>query len=61
MDRKNSEAKIKANNKYTNENYDRFNLRVRKDSGLMQQIKAKAKENNQSINDFIVTAIKNSL
>lgn len=54
-ERKNSEARIKSNNKWTNAHYDRINLAVPK--GRKAEIQALAGAEGQSVNGFIIAAI----
>lgn len=55
MANKNSPAKIAANNRYSNNKYDRINLAVPK--GQKDVIKKYADSRKQSINAFIISAI----
>lgn len=54
-ERKNSEARIKSNNRWTNAHYDRINLAVPK--GRKAEIQELAALEGQSVNGFIVAAI----
>ncbi|MDR1206746.1 MAG: hypothetical protein LBL26_14900 [Peptococcaceae bacterium] len=54
-DRKNSEARIRANNKYNAKTYDRINLAVPKGQKALIQGHAIAK--GESINSFVSRAI----
>ncbi len=54
-ERKNSEARIRANNKYNEKAYDRINIAVPK--GRKAEIKAIAESRGQSINAFVNEAI----
>ena len=59
-ERKNSEARIRANNKYNDKAYDRINIAVPK--GKKAEIKAHAeKRDNGSINAFVNRAIKETM
>ena len=58
-ERKNSEARIKSNNKWTNAHYDRINLAVPK--GRKAEIQALAEAEGQSVNGFIIAAIDEKL
>ena len=58
-ERKNSEARIKSNNKWTNAHYDRINLAVPK--GRKAEIQAIAETEGQSVNGFIIAAIDEKL
>ena len=58
-ERKNSEARIKSNNKWTNAHYDRINLAVPK--GRKAEIQILAEAGGQSVNGFIVAAIDEKL
>lgn len=50
-----SEAQMKAVAKYTKNNYDEIKIRVPK--GSKERIKAIAESQNESVNEFIKTAI----
>lgn len=52
---KNSEARIKANNRYNQKAYDRINIAVPK--GKKAIIAEKAAQNGESINAFVNRAI----
>lgn len=54
-ERKNSEARIRANNKYNEKAYDRINIAVPK--GRKAEIKAIAESRGQSVNAFVNEAI----
>ena len=54
-ERKNSEARIRANNKYNDKAYDRINIAVPK--GKKDIIKAHVEARDQSVNSFINEAI----
>ena len=54
-ERKNSEARIRANNKYNEKAYDRINIAVPK--GRKEDIQAVASAQGESINGFVTTAI----
>ena len=54
-ERKNSEARIRANNKYNEKAYDRINIAVPK--GRKEAIQAVASAQGESINGFVTTAI----
>ena len=58
-ERKNSEARIKSNNKWTNAHYDRINLAVPK--GRKAEIQTLAEAEGQSVNGFIIAAIDEKL
>ena len=59
-ERKNSEARIKANNRYNEKAYDRINIAVPK--GEKDKIKAHAeKKDNGSINGFVNRAIRETM
>lgn len=58
-DRKNSEAKIRAVNKYSAKAYDRISLIVHK--GDKAKIKSAADDLGESLNQYINTAIKQRL
>ena len=55
-DKKNSAAKIAANNRYDRKTYDRFNFRVRKDEA--EQIRTAAAAAGESVNGFILEAVR---
>ena len=57
--RKNSEARISANNKYNDTAYDRINIAVPK--GQNDVIKAHAETRGESVNGFIGRAIVNQI
>ena len=54
-ERKNSEARIRTNNKWTNAHYDRINIAVPK--GRKDEIKAIADTQGQSVNAYIISAV----
>lgn len=54
-ERKNSEARIRTNNKWTNAHYDRINIAVPK--GRKDEIKALADTQGQSVNAYIIAAV----
>lgn len=54
-ERKNSEARIRTNNKWTNAHYDRINIAVPK--GRKDEIKALADTQGQSVNAYIISAV----
>ena len=56
---KNSEARIKANNKYNDKAYDRINIAVPK--GTKEVIQAAAEQCGESINGFIKRLIFDEL
>jgi len=56
MDKKNSDAKIKANNKYDKKTYTRFSFRVRKEEA--EQLRAAAAAAGESVNGFIMDAVR---
>lgn len=58
-ERKNSEARIRANNKYNAKMYDRINIAVKK--GKKDTIKEHAEAQGESINAFINRAIDNQM
>lgn len=57
--RKNSEAKIRANNRYNAKTYDRINIAVHK--GKKDIIQAHAKALGKSINGYVVEAIEEKM
>lgn len=55
---KNSKSKIAANNRYVENTYDRFTFRVkRNESPTKSEIKNSAKNENMSVNSFIIAAV----
>lgn len=58
-ERKNSEARIRANNKYNEKAYDRINIAIPK--GRKDTIKAHADIRGESINAFIGRAIQETM
>lgn len=58
-ERKNSEARIRANNKYNDKAYDRINIAVPK--GKKDVIKAHAEARGESVNAFVSEAIDAAL
>lgn len=56
---KNSKAKIAANNRYNQKNYDHINIAVKK--GDKEIIKAHAGKQGESINGFVKRAIKETM
>ena len=56
---KNSAAKIAANNRYDRKTYDRFNFRVRKEEA--EQIKQAAGAAGQSVNAYILDAVREKM
>ena len=58
-ERKNSEARIKANNRYNEKAYDRINIAVPK--GHKDEIKAHAEGQGESVNGFINRAIDETM
>ena len=59
QERKNSEARIRANNKYNAKAYDRINIAVPK--GRKEVIQLHAAASGKSINGFVVEAIEEKL
>jgi predicted HicB family RNase H-like nuclease len=57
--KKNSEARIKANNKYNAKAYDRINIAVPK--GRKAEVQAHAESQGESINGFIGRAIESQM
>jgi len=55
-ERKNSEARIKANNKYNGKAYDRINIAVPK--GRKAEIQTAADKQRQSVNGYVVQAVE---
>lgn len=58
-ERKNSEARIRANNKYNAKAYDRINIAVPK--GKKEVIKAHAEARGESTNAFLNRAIDETI
>ena len=58
-ERKNSKARIKANNRYNEKAYDRINIAVPK--GCKDLIKAHAESKGESINGFVNRAIDETI
>ena len=58
-ERKNSEARIKANNKYNEKTYDRINIAVPK--GHKERIAEFAQQRGESVNGFINRAINETM
>lgn len=55
---KNSKSKIAANNRYVENTYDRFTFRVkRNESPTKSEIENSAKNENMSVNSFIVASV----
>lgn len=59
QERKNSEARIRANNKYNAKAYDRINIAIPK--GKKEVIQLHAAAHGKSINGFVVEAIEEKL
>lgn len=55
MQRKNSAARIKANNKYNEKAYDRINVAIPK--GQKAEIQSAAAAVGESVNEYVKTAI----
>lgn len=58
-ERKNSEARIRANNKYNAKAYDRINIAVPK--GQKDIIQARAITQGKSVNAYVIEAISEKL
>ena len=58
-ERKNSEARIKANNRYNAKAYDRINIAVPK--GKKESIQEAAATRGESLNGFVNRAIDNQI
>lgn len=58
-ERKNSEARIRANNKYNEKAYDRINIAVPK--GHKEAIQAHAQSKGESLNGFLNRAIDETM
>ena len=56
---KSSKARIRANAKYSKNNYDRFELKVKK--GQKEIIINHAKKNGESLNGFIYRSVKDMI
>ena len=61
MEKKNSDARIKANNRYNAKTYDQLRCNYRKDERLNDLVDFAAKKLGTSKADYIVTAVKNRL
>lgn len=59
QERKNSEARIRANNKYNAKAYDRVNIAIPK--GRKEVIQAHAAAQGKSVNGYVVEAIDEKL
>ena len=55
-ERKNSAARIAANNRYTEKTYDRFTFRMRKEE--TDSLKEAAAAAGESVNGFILEAVR---
>ena len=55
MEKKNSDARIRANNKYNAKAYDRINIAIQ--NGRKAEIQAVADAREKSLNAYIVEAI----
>lgn len=55
MERKNSAARIAANNRYNAKAYDRINIAIPK--GMKEQVRAAATSSGKSLNTYIKMAI----
>lgn len=58
-EKKNSEARIRANNKYNEKAYDRINIAVQK--GRKAEIEAHAQSKGESVNGFVNRAIDETM
>nr|DAQ76830.1 MAG TPA: Alginate and motility regulator [Caudoviricetes sp.] len=58
-EKKNSDARIRANNRYNEKAYDRINIAVPK--GKKEVIQTHAKEQGKSLNGYINEAIDNQM
>ena len=58
-ERKNSEARIRANNKYNAKAYDRVNIAIPK--GRKEVIQAHATAQGKSINGYVIEAIEEKM
>ena len=59
QERKNSEARIRANNKYNAKAYDRINIAVRK--GDKELIRLHAQNRGESLNSFAIRALSETM
>lgn len=59
IERKNSAARIKANNRYNEKAYDRINIAVPK--GQKAEIQAHAEARGESLNGFVKRAIDETM
>lgn len=58
-ERKNSAARIAANNRYTEKTYDRFTFRMRKEE--TESLRAAAAAAGESVNGFILDAVREKI
>lgn len=56
---KNSQAKIKASNKYVEKTYERFTLRFKK--GEQEKVKEHAESKGLSLNSYIIKLIEKDM
>lgn len=47
--------------KFQKENYEMVNLRIRKDSGVLERVRILAKKKNITVSEYIRQAIENQL
>ena len=58
-EKKNSDARIRANNRYNEKAYDRINIAIPK--GQKAEIQAHAEERGESLNGFVKRAIDETI
>lgn len=58
-ERKNSAARIAANNRYTEKTYDRFTFRMRKEE--TESLREAAAAAGESVNGFILDAVREKI
>ena len=58
-EKKNSDARIRANNRYNDKAYDRINIAIPK--GRKDEIKAHAEAHGESVNAFVTRAIDETI
>lgn len=57
--KKNSDARIRANNRYNEKTYDRINIAIPK--GRKAELQAHAEERGESLNRFVTRAIDETI
>ena len=61
MDRRNSNARIKANNKYNAKTYDQLRCNYRKTERLNELVEYAAQQRNTSKAEYILNAVRDRL